>query len=178
MVYLIDASALVLFFLKDPPRELVDARRRMMRLLASAGKDSGRKCFVPNFCMAECSKAFSRLCIKPDGAGVSEYRRMVGGLLDLVSSGKQGVVRSYELRREHLVDIEDIFIADRRLAPRSNEKPLSGLDALVISMGRTLAQAHPDFCLITAERRMAHVCQRDGALPKAVCIIRDEIPGT
>lgn len=88
------------------------------------------------------------------------------------------MVKTYELRREHLVDVEDIFLADQRLPRRDNEKPLSGLDGLVIAMGRTLMKKHPRVCIVTAEKRMARLCQSNpDHFPPAVCIIRDEIPG-
>ena len=178
MVYLIDASALVLYFVKRPPIELIEARRRIARLITFRPKENGQTLYVPNFCMAECSKAFSRLSIKPNGMGEDEYRRQVDALLDLVSSKRRDVVKTYELRREHLVDIEDIFLADQRLSRRDNEKPLSGLDGIVIAMGRTLMKDHRRVCVVTAEKRMARVCQSNlGLFPPAVCIIQDEIPG-
>jgi hypothetical protein len=177
LVYLIDASALVLHFVKNPPSELIGARRRIARLITSRPEGSGQTLYVPNFCIAECSKAFSRIFIA-DGVGEDKYRREVDALLDLVSSKRQNVVKPCELRREHFVDIEDVFLADRRLSRRDNEKPLSGLDGLVIAMGRTLTKDHSRVCVVTAEKRMARVCQSDpGLFPPAVCIIRDEIPG-
>ena len=138
MVYLIDASALVLHFIKKPANEVTRGKRQIARLITSCPEGSGRILYVPNFCMAECSKAFSRIFIGADGVGEDEYRRQVDGLLDLVSSKRRNVVKPYELHRKHFVDIEDIFLTDRRLPLRDNEKPLSGLDGLVIAMGRTL----------------------------------------
>lgn len=178
MVYLIDASALVLSLLKRPVSELVGARARILRLIASSRGDNETTLYVPSFCMAESSRAFSRMFVKANGEGEDEYRRNVEVLLDLVSSKRRNVVKTYELRREHLVDIEDVFLADQRLPRRDNEKPLSGLDGLIIAMGKTLMKNHPRVCVVTAERRMARVCQSDpGLFPPAVCIIRDEIPG-
>ncbi|MDO8756426.1 MAG: hypothetical protein Q7J64_00285 [Elusimicrobiota bacterium] len=76
------------------------------------------------------------------------------------------------------MDIEAIFLADQRLPRRDNEKPLSGLDGLVIAMGRTLREKHPRVCIVTAEKRMARVCQSNpGLFSPAVYINRDEIPG-
>jgi len=178
LVYLIDASALVLHFVINPPNELMGARRRIARLITSRPEGSGSVLYVPNFCIAECSKAFSRIFIRADGEGEDKYRRQVDALLDLVSSKRRNVVKPYELRREHFVDIEDVFLADRRLSRRDNEKPLSGLDGLVIAMGRTLMKNHPRVCVVTAEKRMARVCQGNpGLFPPAVYINRDEIPG-
>lgn len=177
MVYLIDASALVLFFLKNPAKELAPARTRIVRLITSWRKGSNTTFYVPNFCMAECSKAFSKLFIDGD-EDPANYRRHIEALLELVSSKKQNLIKTYKLKREHLVDVEDVFIADRRIPLRDNEKPLSGFDGLIIAMGRTLRKSHPRVYIITAEKRMAKIANSDAALfPPAVCIIKDEIPG-
>ena len=128
--------------------------------------------------MAECSKAFSRIFVKSDGTGEDEYRRQVDALFDLVSSKRRNVVKTYDLRREHFADIEDVFLADQRLPRRDNEKPLSGLDGLVITMGKTLMKEHSRVCVVTAEKRMARICRSNSELfPPAVYINRDEIPG-
>lgn len=147
MVYLIDASALVLALLKRPVSDLLGARTRILRLITSSREGDG------------------------------EYRGHVQALSDLVSSKKGGAVMTYDLRSEHSMGVEDIFLADQRLSRRDNEKPLSGLDGLVIAMGKSLMKDHPRVCVVTAERRMARVCQSDPSFPRAVCIIRDEIPG-
>ena len=177
--YLIDASALVIALLRPPQSALFAARKRMLKLLALKQGRKGPAIYVPNFCLAECSKALANLTL----VGGSErakrnYHEHVELMLDMVSSKRRGMVQTYKLKRAHLVDIEDVFKADHALSDR-DESRLSGLDGLVIAMGRALERSHGKTIIVTNDKRLATVCAANApAFPQAVYIKEQEIPGT
>ena len=136
---------------------------------------------VPNFCLAECSKALASIIRaetrSPEQAAF-KYDEAVERMLDIVSASRQGLIQSHELVREHLVGIEDIFKAQWLMKPRGGEG-LSGLDGLVLAMARGLMKAHgaERVRVVTGDRWMAEVCSRNpGLLPKAVDVSKDPLP--
>lgn len=178
--FLLDASALVDFVLnlKDPKVQKV--RHEVAKLLALAER---RKAVlhIPNICMAECSKAIARKVYESgaDEAADDAYRRYVECLLNLVSARRHGLIHSLELRREHLEDIEGVFALEYRTAVRHRSARLSGVDAVVMQMGRGLARQHGDgrVVIVTAERWMAEVCGKNRpALPPAVYAAERPVP--
>ncbi len=179
--FLIDASALVPFFLPEASSEGHKARAAIAKLL-SLREDGRAFLHVPNFCMAECSKAFAAVIYKRTKSqekALGEYRALVETLLDTVSRSRKGLIQSHELTRKHLVDIEDIFHAQWSLKPRHMDKLLSGLDALILSVGRSLHKTYgPDNVrVVTADQWMATVCnQNQNFLPKAIYVYSDPIP--
>ncbi len=136
---------------------------------------------VPNFCLAECSKAFAtivRTKTKSAEKAATEYDAAVEKMLDFVSSSRQGLIQSHALVREHLVGVEDIFKAQWAMKPRGGDG-LSGLDGLVLAMGRELMKVHgtEHVRVVTGDRWMAEVCNRNPfLLPKAVDVYKDLIP--
>jgi hypothetical protein len=136
---------------------------------------------VPNFCLAECSKAFAtniQAQTKSAEKAATKYDAMVDKMLGIVSSSRQGLIQSHALAREHLVGVEDIFKAQWAMKPRGGEG-LSGLDGLVLAMGRDLMKAHgtDHVRVVTGDRWMAEVCNRNPSLlPKAVDVYKDPIP--
>ena len=176
--FLIDASALVPFFRVSPER--ASARAAILKLLRIRAEERAAL-LVPNFCLAECSKAFAASIqdeIKTAEKAATKYDAMVEEMLDIVSGSRQGLIQSHELVREHLVGIEDIFKAQWSMKPRGGEG-LSGLDGLVLAMGRGLMQAHgaERVRVVTGDRWMAEVCNRNPfLLPRAVDVYKDPIP--
>lgn len=160
---------------------MVLARKRMFKLLDLKKGGKGPHIAVPNFCLAECSKAFASIFLgNASGSGERNYGQTVDAMLDWVSSSRKGIIHSYELRRDHLVDVEEVFRADHKLADR-DEKRLSGLDGLVISMGRALerSKGKGKVIIVTNDKRLAQVCnQNQNRFPRAVYIKEQEIPGT
>lgn len=136
---------------------------------------------VPNFCLAECSKAFAASIqaeIKSAEKAATKYDAMVEGMLDIVSSSRQGLIQSHALAREHLVGVEDIFKAQWAMKSRGGQG-LSGLDGLVLAMGRDLMKVHgAEYVrVVTGDRWMAEVCNRNPfLLPRAVDVYKDPIP--
>jgi len=180
--YLLDASALVAFLLNNPSGDLAGAKRRLLKLFASRRSNTDADYFVPNFCMAECSKAFAKIFLRddPTETQIMAYRQHVETLLDWVSSKKKYVIKTYKLKREHLVDIESVFIADSQLSSRDGGA-LSGLDGIIISMGRTLAKkrGRENVFILTTDTRIARLCRANGdPFPAAVDLKNQEIPGT
>lgn len=182
--YLIDASALVPSFLdvKTPGSDL-NAKQAVAKLLAQRAA-GGAVLYVPNFCMAECSKAFAKLAYgatKDHEKGTKLYTRLVTSLLETVSKSQKGLIRSHELERDHLVDVEEVFRVEHKLFPHEKHNLLSGLDALVIKMAQHLARRHgQDHALIvTGEERMTKVCNHSGGrFPRAVNISKHPVPGS
>ncbi len=180
--FLIDASALVPAFIpvKDPGLTL-RVRLAVLKLLELGGQRRANL-YVPNFCMAECSKVFAKVAYrgtKDHVRATSIYRSYVGALLNVVSRANKGLIRSYELTRPHLVDVEDVF--ELEYARFGNEKHgfLSGLDALVIAMGRDLANIHgkDNVLIVTKDKQIAQVCNHSRhAFPGAIYVLDDPIP--
>ncbi len=88
---------------------------------------------VPNFCLAECSKAFASIIQAQTNSAekaTAKYDATVDEMLGIVSSSRQGLIQSHALAREHLVGVEDIFKAQWAMKPRGGEG-LSRLDGLV-----------------------------------------------
>ena len=176
--FLIDASALVPFFRVSPERAVV--RAAILKLLRM--RDEQRSVLlIPNFCPAECSKAFAadiQAKTKSAEKAATEYDAAVEKMLDFVSISRQGLIQSHELVREHLVGIEDIFKAQWSMKSRGGQG-LSGLDGLVLAMGRGLMKAHgaERVRVVTGDRWMAEVCNRNpDLLPRAVDVYKDPIP--
>lgn len=176
--FLIDASALVPFF--RVPSGKTSARSPIFKLLKLRAEEKATL-LVPNFCLAECSKAFAAIIQAQTNSAekaATEYDATVEKMLDFVSSSRQGLIQSHELAREHLIGVEDIFKAQWSMKPRGGEG-LSGLDGLVLAMGRGLMKAHGSerVRVVTGDRWMAEVCKRNpGLLPPAVYIYKDPIP--
>ena len=131
--------------------------------------------------MAECSKAIARK-VYARGCGEEAddaYARYVGTMLALVSSNRNGQVQALPLRSEYLEDIEDVFRLEYRTVVRERKSHLSGVDAVVIAMGRELARQYGDdrVVIVTAEWWMAEVCGRNrSALPAAVYVVERPVP--
>lgn len=181
--FLIDASALVPSFLdiKTPGPDL-NAKQAINKLVAQ--RVDGRAILhVPNFCMAECSKAFAKLAYHATGdheKGTRIYTKLMTSLLETVSKSQKGLIRSYELQREHLVDVEEVFRIEHRLFPHEKHNLLSGLDALVIKMAQHLAHhhGHDQVFIVTGEERMTKVCNHSGGrFPRAINVTKQPIPG-
>jgi len=180
--YLLDASALVTFIVKNPEGGLESAKKRLVKLFASRRPGRGPVFFVPNVCMAECSKAFAKIFLDgdPSEARKHAYQQHVDSLLDWVSSKRKHVIKTYKLKREHLVGIEDIFTADNALTSRDGQ-PLSGLDGIIVSMGRTLERQYGkgNVFILTTDARISKLCQSNAdSFPRAVDLKSHEIPGT
>ena len=176
--FLIDASVLIPFLQVSP--EGVSARSAVVKLLKMRAEEKA-VLLVPNFCLAECSKAFAAIIqadVKSAEIAATKYDAVVEKMLDFVSSSRQGLIQSHELVREHLVGIEDIFKAQWSMKPRGGQG-LSGLDGLVLAMGRGLMKAHgaDRVRVVTGDRCMAEVCSRNPELlPRAVDVYKDPIP--
>lgn len=179
--FLIDASALVPFFLQ-PTGPDARAKAAIVKLL---GLRAEKKVilYVPNFCMAECSKAFAEVAFDAwtDFEKAStRYSQNVENLLDYVSIRRRGLIQSFPLKRRHLEDIEAVFKAEYSMRSRRDWKLLSGLDALVIAMGRDLGRIYgrDNVVIVTKDAQMARVCNHyRSAFPKAVYVLEDPIPG-
>lgn len=161
--FLLDASVLVDFLNKSLEPKAVRVRAAVTKLLALKHTKKARL-YVPNVCMAECSKAFARSAyeaLPPHKAG-DAYRIYIDALLELVSSRRTGTISSMELVREDLEDIEDIFKFEHSLPRRDRAGSLSGVDAIIIAMGRRLVRRHgdDDVVIVTAEKDIVAVCQR------------------
>ncbi len=179
--YLFDASALVALLLKNPDGDVKIAKGKILKLLANGRKNENSLFFVPNICMAEVSSALAKIFLADGYTEQREnsYRQHVEFLLEWVSSKKRHVIQTYALKRSHLVDIEHIFIADRKLPGRKGN-PLSGHDGIIIAMGRVLGRTYGNgnVIILTLDGRMADVCvhNRD-FFPHAIDLARQEIPG-
>lgn len=132
--------------------------------------------------MAECSKAFAKAAFSTwsdfDEAS-SRYDKNVENLLDHVSSRRRGLIQSMPMKRRHLENIEEVFKVENSLPPRRDSARLSGLDALVISMGKDLARTcgRDKALIVTKDKLMADVCNhRRSEFPKAIYILNDPIP--
>ncbi len=99
---------------------------------------------------------------------------MMGALLKDVTNDR--IIHSFELKRDHFRDIEDIFNDDYSLRPpKRRAQMLSGNDALIISMAvwiaHNLGEGLKSVTIITAESRMADVCNEfPQKYPRAVNI--------
>ena len=177
--YLIDASAIVTLFANNP-REAM-AKKAMGKLLKLKQRGEALL-FIPNFCMAESSKAFARLAFgtKRDfNEACTFYDKLVDSLLEIVSKDRKGMVRSIALNRKHLVNVENIFKCEQNSMLRGH-KHLSGLDALIITMGRAMNRGHREdsVYVVTNDQSLAYVCNRNQPeFPKALYILKDPIPG-
>lgn len=179
--YFLDASALVHKYsgLKDPVSKRV--RGRLADLFALQAGSPGKAALqIPNICMAECAKAFAKFALQKKLYGEGEsavdaFRHLRDALLRDVS--KDRIINSYELKRRHFEDIEEIFILDHRMPdPRGMGDWLSSHDALIISMATEFAKKHHDsldqVVIVTCDRRIAEFCARhNGEFAAAVCVL-------
>ena len=165
-VFFLDASALVHYYaFPDTASHSTLIRARVKALFTAAAKSEGRIVLqVPNICMAECAGAFARLCFESGSFGSGEraqdnYRGMRDALLRDVQRDR--LLNSYELKRAHFVDIEDIFLKDYELPPPRSGGRLSSHDALIISMANEYRRAHPAdaVAIVTEDRRIADFCR-------------------
>lgn len=178
--YLLDASALVDFVFTTREPKAVRVRAEVRKLFKQHNQREARL-YVPNVCLAECSKAFARAAYEsyPEETADDVYRRHVDTLLAEVSSRHRGAIQSLPVGREHLINIEDVFRLEYRIPVRDRAGHLSGVDAIVIAMGRALARQFGDerVVLVTAEKWMAEVCGRNRpALPAAVYAAERPVP--
>lgn len=180
--FVIDASALTpLFILRKGNAGDVKGRAAMLKLIKL--RDGGKaNLLVPNFCMAECAKAFAREIAKKtkDPQDFHDQLQLHRDLLlETVSRRRKGIIESVGLKRKHLEDIEDVFTAERKTERRSEGGGLSGLDALIISMGRYHAAiyGHDKVWIVTADAWLATVCNQSGQpLPRAINVLKQAIP--
>lgn len=132
--------------------------------------------------MAECSKAFAKLCLEDFIFGHGDkarsgYMRLRDSLLKDVSQDR--IIHSLELKRAHFLDIEDIFIKDYELEPpRKQAQRLSSHDALIISMGAWI-RTHwgQSVLIVTTDERIFRFCAAfSGQYCRAVNVRTDAIP--
>lgn len=177
--YLLDASALVDFLNKSPEPKAVKVRAAVTKLVALKAARKARL-YVPNVCMAECSKAFARTAYEalPPHKADDAYRTYVEALLELVSSRRTGTISSLELVREDLEDIEDIFRFEHSLPRRDRAGSLSGVDAIIIAMGRRLVRRHgdDDVLIVTAEKDIVAVCRKFRPDLPAAAYAQEHVP--
>lgn len=178
--FIVDASAFVPFFFPDRKPEDRQARAVIVDLLQ---RREAREVLphIPDFCMAECSKAFARLAFtdrRDEMEAKDLYRQKVDALLEIVSSSRSGLIRRLGLTRKHLVDIEEVFLAEYGLGPRDRDR-LSGLDALIVSMAKHHARhfAPAPVYILTGDGWLAEVCNKNAAdLPRAIYTYQDRLP--
>lgn len=153
-----------------------------MLKLIKLREDGRADLYVPNFCMAECAKAFARELAKKTKdpemfhAQLHKYRDL---LLDTVSRKRKGIIQSVGLKRKHIESIEDVFTAEQKTERRAEGDGLSGLDALIISIGRfhVGVYGHDNVWIVTADEWLAAVCNRsDGEFPRAIYVMKQAIP--
>lgn len=185
--YILDASALVYKYIRSTNRETQRIQDRLTRLFVARASAPHLVIFqIPSLCMAECSKAFAKACFEQKLYGTGDrattaYRRLRNSMLTDVIEDR--IIHSFELKREHFEDIEDIFIKDYSLEPpRRMKHMLNSNDALIISMtawiARHVAKGLNYTTLITADDRMAFFCNSfPQEYPRTVNIRTDDIPG-
>lgn len=183
--YFLDASALVHKYSGLNDAESKRIRGRLANLFAlSASSPKKAALQIPNICMAECAKTFAKLALQKELYGEGElavhaFRRLRDALLRDVS--KDRIINSYELKRHHFEDIEEIFVRDHRMPnPRGMGLWLSSHDALIISMATEFAQknhnAVGDVVIVTCDRRLAEFCAHHrGEFASAVCVLDRDI---
>jgi hypothetical protein len=180
--FVVDASSLIPFIANSEPRISEYRTKRAIEKLLTLRSEKKAELHVPNICLAECSKAFAKLSYGSGGNAEKArdgYRKWVEDLLELVSTSRKGYVKPMAFDREHLVDIEEIFIAERRLPRERNPGELSGVDAVVISMGRQLALKHGlhNVFVVSQDRWLVKVCNRSEPLfVRAIDSSTDPIP--
>ena len=109
----------------------------------------------------------------------ARLRSLRNALLNDVS--KDRIISSYELKRRHFEDIEEIFIRDHQLGlPRNSGDWLSSHDALIISMATEFADKHrstrSDVVIVTCDRRISDFCAHyRGEFATAVCALNRDI---
>lgn len=179
--YFFDASALFHKYARLKDTDSRRVYRRLTAVLADAAGTKGVSLQVPNICMAECAKAFAKLCFEEEAFGAGDkataaYQSLRDALLRDVREDR--IINSYELRRAHFHDIERIFQCDYDLpAPRKGGKRLSSHDALIISMATEYAERHhdgraADVQIITCDRRIAEFSAGyAGEFASAACIL-------
>ncbi|OGR92128.1 MAG: hypothetical protein A2V88_13730 [Elusimicrobia bacterium RBG_16_66_12] len=177
-VFFLDTSTIVHRYVtpkEDACSKLI--RRRIDRLFTDAAEHPNSIVLqIPNICMAECAGAFARLCFEERIYGSGEKAKLAfwslrEALLKDVKTSR--LVHSYELKRLHFIDIEDIFVRDHELAAPRGEKHLSSHDALILSMANEYRLAHSAdrTKIVTDDRRIADFCRSAGdAFPEAVRI--------
>jgi hypothetical protein len=182
--YLFDASALVALVVKNPDPDARVAKQKVLTLIAREQELKRKKgkpeFYVPNICMAECSSALAKLILTDaDKKKEDAYREHMVWLLDWVSSSGKHIIKTYKLKRHHLVDIEKIFIADRKL-PLRKGRHLSGHDGIIIAMAQRMEKkcGSRKSVILTTDQRIVDVCAHYGTeLPMAVDLVRQPIPG-
>lgn len=175
-VYFLDASALVHFYAPlrtDSQSRLI--RARIKSLFTAEAESAGRLVLqIPNICMAECAGAFAKLCFETRTFRAVEraqdaYRLMRDSLLNDVERDR--IIHSYELKRDHIIGIEEIFLRDYELpAPRRGSR-LSSHDALIIAMANEYRAAHAgdEVAIVTDDARIVEFCRAfPGQFPSAV----------
>jgi hypothetical protein len=182
--FLIDASALIAYFL--PVKAKDEALKRAVVKLLSLRAERRAILRVPNFCMAECAKGIANILFENVPHPSKKFDQAQARLttmrelyLEMVSKKKKGLIQSLALDRKHLVNIENILEAQFMLNPRDFSQRLSGLDALVIAMGASLARSvgREKVFIVTGDKWMAHVCEQTGApLPRAIYAAEQPIP--
>ncbi len=156
-------------------------KQSVHKLIDFAGKGLA-VLYAPNFCMAECSRAFAKIAYrgtKDHDRATGVYQSYVRALLNVVSKTNKGIIQSYELQRSHLVNVEDVFDMEYRKFGQEKRGFLSGLDALVVAIGRQLAREHgrEQTFIVTAEDRMTRICNySDGDFPRAVNLTKQPVP--
>ncbi len=135
--------------------------------------------------MAECSKAFARACFEKHiyGYDFEKAKRIYHQLRDnlLKDVSEDRIIHSYELKRDHFRNIEDIFVKDFELsAPRKNQERLSSHDVLIISMAAHIGsqKGMRNVAIVTADERIGTFCgtyKED--YPDAINILRDRVGG-
>jgi hypothetical protein len=140
-------------------------RHRIKSLFTLAAESSSRFVLqVPNICLAECAGAFAKFCFEGPTFDSGEpardaYRELREALLRDVARDR--LLHSYELRRFHLVGIEEIFLKDYELPPPRQGSRLSSHDALILSMANEYRLAHPadTVAIVTDDRRIVDFCR-------------------
>lgn len=180
--YIIDTSALVPFFVQIKPHDN-KIRSSILKLL-ELQEDKKAFLFIPNVCMAECSKALAGIAYGkyPHNyeKGCDTHARYVDTLLDLVSTRKKGLIRTLATKREHFVNIEEIFQLEYRMEERE-PKTLSGLDALIINRAKYHAKSSgaglEKVYIVTMDTGIRAVCKSfPTILPRAIDLLKDQIP--
>ncbi|MEX2274912.1 MAG: hypothetical protein WEA10_05035 [Actinomycetota bacterium] len=172
---LLDANAVVDYFLPDPAKQRrADRTRTIVEAVRNRAVDE-TVLLVPNVCIPEVFGVFAKHTLGGSwnpGSMKLDRRRHETVRRNFRKYLRHGTVfHQYELDRYHVLATDLITPVDNwyqiRRGKQARRQTMGGIDRLVIAMGIVLARlnGHPNVAIITSDLRMVKSVERARRLP-------------
>lgn len=124
--------------------------------------------YMPQFCVTEVLNTFARFFYRDKKIGGALYDEWRTQFIEAIRNRR--ILYCYDLHRYHNLNADKVYEIEHKENYRTNEKPLSAFDILVIAMGVELKKIHSpnEVCILTRDRRLRNISNTNEEFAQAI----------